>query len=272
MELKSFKSCLGEEGSVKRYLVEACWKGYVRFCIRCRTKRIYRVRRDRYRCSQCGYEFTDFAGRWINKVKLPPRNWLWLIKLFELGISAREASQQSGVSYPTVHKAYHVLRQSIIAHSGDSESLLGVERKETYVENRDSKTRVPVFGILERKGLVKVESLQDLTAEAVLNLDVETVRRGSVVYTGRWGNYDGLVFSGHKHFLDDTKRRFRMSRVPTNGSNGFWSYAKERMNRFHGISEQKFPFYLKEMEFRYNHRHESILNILVGYVCDLTAM
>ena len=39
----------------------------------------------------------------------------------------------------------------------------------------------------------------------------------------------------------------------SNGLEGFWSFAKERLIKFHGVSPEKFPFYLKEMEFRYNH-------------------
>jgi transposase len=239
--------------------------------------KIYRIRRDRYRCSRCGYEFSDFAGRWINKVKLPPRNWLWLIKLFELEISARKASQQVGISYPTVHKAFQIIRQSITAHSGNGNSLLGgeVEAKETYFENqceshraKNSKTGFPVFGILERKGLVKVEPLQGLSVEAVLNLMVRAVRRGSIVYTDRWGRYDALMFCGYKHFTG-YRRRFSREDVHMNGTDGFLRYAKERMIKFRGVSKGKFPLYLKEMEFRYNHRQESIFNTLVRYLCDL---
>ncbi len=265
------------EGSIKRYLVRACWRSDARFCIRCKTKKVYRIRRDRYRCSQCGYEFSDFAGRWINKAKLPPRYWFWLIRLFELGVSARKASQQSGVSYPTVHKAFHLIRQSIAAHCGNADSLLDREGKEVYAENRcegrcaeGSKAGIPVFGILEKKGFVSVEPLQNLSAEAVLNLGLDAGREGSVIYTDRWGNYDALIFSDNKHFTGDGWNKLSGNRVHINGSKGFWSYTKERMNKFHGISDQNFPFYLKEMEFRYNHRHESIFNTLVLYLCDLT--
>jgi len=280
MDLKSFSFILRGERGVKRYLVKACWKDYVRFCIRCRTRKIYRIRRDRYRCSQCGYEFSDFAGRWINKVKVPPRDWLWLIKLFELGISARKVSQQLGISYPTVHKAFHLIRQSITAHSGNADSLLDGEgeRGKTYFENRGEgrrvenfKTTFQIFGILVSKGFVKLEPLPNLSAEAVLNLTVKTARRNSIAYTDRWGSYDALIFCGDKHLTIDYRRRFSRARVHINGVNGFWSYAKERMNKFHGVSKERFPLYLKEMEFRYNHRHESIFNTLVDYLCDLTA-
>jgi transposase-like protein len=207
MDLKSFKYILRGEDSVKRYLAKSCWKDDVRFCIRCQTRKIYRIRRDRYRCSQCGYEFSDFAGRWINKVKLPPRDWLRLIKLFELENSARKASQQLGISYPTVYKAFQLIRQSIAAHSGNDTS---------FFENRRD----------------------------------------------------------YRQFTADYGRRFSRSdvRINMNGADGFWSYAKERMDKFHGISKEKFPFYLKEMEFRYNHRYEPIFNTLVQYLCDLTTM
>ena len=281
MNLRSFEFFLRDESRIKRYLVKTCWRNYVRFCIRCRTRKIYWIRRDRYRCGQCGYEFSDFAGRWINKVKLPHRDWLWLIKLFELGTSARKASQQLGISYPTVHKAFHLIRQSITAHSRHGDLLLDGEigAKETYFGNRregclarNSQTRIPVFGIFERKGSVRVEPLQNLDAESVLNLKVKTVRRGSIVYTDRWRSYDALMFCGYKHSTANDGKGFSRSDVHMNGVDRFWSYVKERMNKFHSVSREKFPLYLKEMEFRYNHRHESIFNTLVRYLCDLTAI
>lgn len=46
----------------------------------------------------------------------------------------------------------------------------------------------------------------------------------------------------------------------THGVEGFWSYAKERLIKFHGISRDKFPLYLKEMEFWYNNRNQSLFH------------
>ena len=47
---------------------------------------------------------------------------------------------------------------------------------------------------------------------------------------------------------------FASGKAYINGLEGFWSYAKERLIKFHGISKENFPLYLKEMEFRYNNR------------------
>jgi len=37
-----------------------------------------------------------------------------------------------------------------------------------------------------------------------------------------------------------------------NGIEGFWSYAKEKLLKFYGVSKDNFIYYLKELEFRYN--------------------
>lgn len=277
MDLKSFEYLIKNEQSVKNYLVRACWKNYARFCIRCRARKVYRIRRDRYRCGLCDYEFTDFTGRWLNAAKLPAKDWLWLIKLFELEISARKASQQLGISYPTILKAFHLIRQSIAAHARNGDLFLRgeIEAGQTYFKGpqgtdsgEHSQNRVPVFGILERKGKVNVEVLQDMSAEALLNLTVKKVKTGSIVYTDKYRTFDALMFCGYKHVKVDRKR-FSRDNVYINGLEGFWSFAKERIDKFHGVSKEKFPFYLKEMEFRYNNRQQPIFETLVHYICDL---
>ncbi len=277
MDLKSFEYLIKNEQSVKNYLVRTCWKNHVRFCIRCRARKVYRIRRDRYRCGLCDYEFTDFTGRWLNGVKLPAKDWLWLIKLFELEISARKTSQQLGVSYPTVLKAFQLIRQSIAAHARNGERFLGgeIEAGQTYFNGKEaaltgkpSQNGVPVFGILERKGRVTVEVLRDVSAETLLNLTVKKVKTGSIVYTDKYKTFDALMFCGYKHIKVDRKR-FSGANVYINGLEGFWSFAKERIDKFHGISKEKFPFYLKEMEFRYNNRQQPIFETLVHYICDL---
>jgi len=40
--------------------------------------------------------------------------------------------------------------------------------------------------------------------------------------------------------------------VYVNGIAAFWSFAKERLMKYHGVDPTRFPFYLKELEFRYN--------------------
>lgn len=48
---------------------------------------------------------------------------------------------------------------------------------------------------------------------------------------------------------------------------------KERLAKYHGVSKEYFPFYLKELEFRYNNRTKNIFKLItqniVNFVPDL---
>jgi len=88
---------------------------------------------------------------------------------------------------------------------------------------------------------------------------VKRVRRGSIVYTDKWRGYDSLMFCGYKHLNIDHRHKFKQGMVYINGIEGFWSFAKERLIKPHGISRKKFLYYIKEIESRYNNRGKSYL-------------
>ena len=277
MDLKSFERIVRTENTARRYLTRLCWKNYRRFCIRCNNYQIYRIAGKRFRCKRCGYTFHDFTGRWINYLQISCRQWLWIIKLFELELSARKIAEQVDLSYPTVLKALTVIRTAILANSPDHHLLNGeIELDESYFggrrkgkRGRGALSKVPVFGILERDGIVKVEVVKDVTANTLLDLTIKTVRRGSIVYTDKFRSYDALMCCGYRHLKIDHKKRFSSGKVYINGLEGFWSYAKERLIKHHGVSKEKFPLYLKEMEFRYNNRNTTIFTQLAKYLVNL---
>ena len=125
---------------------------------------------------------------------------------------------------------------------------------------------MPVFGILERNGVVRVDVVKDVTARRLLEMTLRMVRRGSIIYTDKFHIYDALMCCGYRHLRVDHGKRFSSGKVYINGLEGFWSYAKQRLAKFHGVSKEKFPLYLKEMEFRYNHRNEDLFELLAQNV------
>jgi transposase len=192
-------------------------------------------------------------------------------------LSARKIAQQVGLSYPTVLRAVTVLRMAMVAQQVEEGFLKGeIELDETYFggrrkgkRGRGAAGKVPVFGIYERNGTVRVEVVKNVTAQSLLKMTIKKVRRGSIVYTDKFRSYDALMFCGYRHLRLDHKRHFSSGRVYINGLEGFWSYAKERIIKFHGVSKEKFPLYLKEMEFRYNNRHHNLFDLIVQKLCNL---
>lgn len=277
MRLESFEFITKSENRARLFLKKACWgKGPV-FCTRCKSRKIYRIKAKKYRCKRCKYSFHDFSNRWIQRLRISYKKWLWIIKFFEVELSARKIAQQVGLSYPTVLRAVTVLRMAMVAEQVEEGFFKGeIELDETYFggrrkgkRGRGAAGKVPVFGIYERNGTVRVEVVKNVTAQSLLNMTIKKVRRGSIVYTDKFRSYDALMFCGYRHLRVDHKRHFSSGRVYINGLEGFWSYAKERIIKFHGVSQEKFPLYLKEMEFRYNHRHHNLLELIVQKLCNL---
>ncbi len=246
--------------------------------MRCGSSDVYKKKGSAgYRCNSCRYDFHSFTGRWINRLNISCRQWLWLTKLFELELSARKIAQQIELSYPTVLKAMTLIRLAIVSANGELDEFLAgeIEIDEAYFggkrkgkRGRGAAGKVPVLGILERNGQVKVEVLRDLTARTLLDLTVKTVRRGSIIYTDKYSGYDSLMCCGYRHLSIDHSKRFANGKVYINGIEGFWSFAKERLIKHHGVSKQRFPLYLKEMEFRYNHRHQELFGLITGYLAS----
>ena len=278
MELNDYHKLISSESRARKYLLGKCLKNHQRFCPRCRCRKLYKLREGRYRCSRCQYTFQDFSGRWINRGRFSAVQWLSLIKLFELEVSVRKMSLQLGLSYRAVYGAVNTIRMAILSHAEDAPSLLDgeIEIDEAYFGGRRKGKRgraaagkVPVFGILERDGRVHVSVVPDVSAATLLKLTVKKVRRGSIVYTDKFHSYDSLMFCGYRHLEVDHQKYFSSGRVYINGLEGFWSWAKERLIKYHGVSRSHFPLYLKELEFRYNNRNGDLFNQVANYLCDL---
>ncbi len=268
MNIENFEYLVKSEKNACRYLRKFCEKkGHV-FCVKCGRSDPYRLSSGRYRCRRCQTDFGIFTGRWISSTRLVPKQWLWLLKLFTLEVSTRKIATELGISYPAALNAVDALRACIVAHCSDFEQLKGsVELDESYFggkrkgkRGRGAAGKVPVFGILERRGKVSVQVVPNVTAETLMEATVRKVRRGSIVYTDKYCGYNSLMFCGYRHLKVNHTKHFVRGKVHINGLEGFWAFAKERLIKHHGVAPRKFLFYIKEQEFRYNNRERDIFS------------
>lgn len=93
----------------------------------------------------------------------------------------------------------------------------------------------------------------------------------SVYFTDSFKSYNSLHRFG-KHYRVNHGKAFTTKRAHINGIEGFWSFSKHKLYNYRGVSRANFPLYLKEMEWRYNHRRENTMQLLIhiyfGYVSD----
>lgn len=246
-------------------------------CPYCTSTRIGRIRRGKYKCYGCRKEWGPRRGSILEGLRVPLVRVLIAIKLFELDTSVREAAHQLSLSYNTVYDLFDLFRQSIVSADSDTSFILSgeIEMDESYFggrrkgnRGREAAGKIPVFGILERGGKVRVEVVQNVSGESLLTMAIKKVKRGSLVYTDKFRSYNGLISYGSRHMRIDHGKRFVNGKVYINGIEGFWSFAKERLMKYHGVNPKKFPLYLKELEFRYNHRHHGLYDDLVKCISE----
>lgn len=266
------------EAEARNYLLGFCWPDGDRFCAKCEAPSPYVLKTGRLRCSHCGYTFHDFSGRWINSGNLSCETWLEVIRLFASEKTINSIASEIGVSYNTAFKAVSALRRAILANALDAGILLdprtgldlmpGGAKKSASIRSE----RGPVFGIIEERGFVFADFLPDFSAETILhfkiNFRLRTTRIGGLVFSGRYRKYSTLVCCPGDE-VDGEYFNSDEAANPFGSDSLFWTYARERIIKFHGVTKQHFPLYLKELEFRYNHRQQDIMPILTQYLCGL---
>ena len=204
-------------------------------------------------------------------IKLHFRQAAGLVYLFSLSLSARRSAKELEVNYKTAYRFFDRIRRSI-ARSDYQTGLSGeVELDETYVggrrkgkRGRGAAGKVPVFGMLERAGKVVVEAVPDVKEKTLMGLVTKNIEPGSLTYSDGFKSYRSLLVNGYEHIRINHEKEFANGKAHINGIEGFWSYAKERLAKYHGVSPLKLYLYLKELEFRFNNRQAADLFKLIS--------
>ena len=262
MPLKSLESLFRSERRSYLHLVNEAWRQNRRFCVRCGSNKIYRLADKRYRCGKCGYTFHDFTRRWIGELNLTARQWLWIIKLFELEIPAPQLAKEVEISYPTALKAIYLIRRAI------AQSLEDEEQPNSDFEKLSAEPERPtVFGLKERDGKIIV-SIAPLEGETIFRHPPKFVRQGPVIFTATYQEYDALILWRYR-LPAGREKALHKGKLPLDGLDNFWNFARPRLGRFHRSSDRDLFYFLRELAFRYEHRNKETFDPLVRLMTRL---
>ena len=214
------------------------------------------------------------TNKYIKRSRISEAKFRQLLKLFCLDISASNIAQLTGLNRNTVNRHLLLLRERIVdlclqtsPFSGEieiDESYFGARRVKGK-RGRGALGKTVVFGILQRGGKVYTEIVPNVAKRTLQGIIRGRVDPESVIHTDYWRGYDGLVDVGYKkHFrIKHRLNEFANGKNHINGIESFWSYAKRRLSKFHGISKTTFNLHLKECEFRFNNRNNDLYQILL---------
>jgi transposase-like protein len=211
--------------------------------------------------------------------KISEAKFRHLIKCFSLDLTATETAELTNVSLRSVTSIFDKPRSKIACWCDHEEPFQGIiEVDESYFgpkripgkRGRGASEKTIVFGILKRQGKVYTEIVPDVRKPTLQGIIRGKVSPESVIHSDGWRSYDGLVDVGYdRHYrIKHGEDEFARGNRHINGIESFWGFAKRRLDQFNGVAKHKFYYYLKETEFRFNHRNKNLYNVLLQRLRD----
>ena len=189
--------------------------------------------------------------------------------MFQLTAPASGLRLRSPASRPTTERFFGQIRQVLALHEEVTAAFEGaIECDETLFGGHPKGKRgwgaagkVLVFGMLKRDGVVRVFPVESRSRAVLLPLIAQHTTPGSLYYTDEWHAYTSLAVRG-EHVVVSKERGIPKGRDHINGIEGFWSYAKNWLYMYRGVSGKFFHFYLAELSFRFNHRDQDLFPLI----------
>ena len=213
-------------------------------------------------------------NKYSNRSRISEAKFREIIKYFSLDLDAQKIAILINLNRNTINRYLSLIRHRIAEKCEQDAPFLGeIEVDESYFgakrikgkRGRGASNKTVVFGILQRGGKVYTEIVPDCAKATLQEVIRGRVDLESIIHSDGWRGYNGLVDLGYKkHYrVYHSKDEFATGRCHINGIESFWSFAKNRLIKFHGIRKDYFYLHLKECEFRFNHRHENLYEILL---------
>jgi transposase-like protein len=213
-------------------------------------------------------------NKYINRSRVSEAKFRDLVKYFSLDLGAQQISILTNLNRNTVNRYLKLIRKRIAELCESETPFKGeIEVDESYFgakrvrgkRGRGAAGKTPVFGILQRQGKVYTEIVPDCAKATLQGIIRGRVSPESIIHSDKWRGYNGLVDLGYKkHYrVHHGTNEFARGKNHINGIESFWSFAKNRLIKFHGIPRDTFYLHLKECEFRFNYRNENLYYLLL---------
>jgi transposase-like protein len=256
----------------------------------------YRGGLGRWRCDVCaeagdpgeGGTFTPLTGTILEGLRMDIHT-LWLVvEHFVAGQAAVETAEEARLHRHTAQRLFRLLRAALYQNRSCQPIALApehiVEGDEVYLTagvkgqagglalERAPRTRglkrrgrgtwesdrLPVFGLLCREGQVRLFVLRNVQSQTIRPIVHQMVGRGAKVYTDSYSIYHFLARDGYQHqTVNHGAGEYARDEVHCNTMECTWSWLRQMIRTYRGVSKVYLPLYVAQFEFFYNRRHAS---------------
>lgn len=243
------------------------------------TSKVYKCKGNRYQCKNTGKYFNVKTNTIFDNTKIELQKWflaIWIVTAHKKGISSLQLGRDLNITQKSAWFMLQRIRNCFGINDDMADNIVEVD--ETYVggHNRNKSLRkridlhkegkqtggnhkIPVLGILERKGNVKGIVIEKATGESIRPLLFKNIKSTATVVTDGHGAYKDINkrFDDHR-IVYHNKQEYVVGEYHTNTIEGFWSLLKRGIiGIYHFVSGKHLQKYVNEFSFRYNTRKQS---------------
>ena len=265
------------EDICKATIAQQRWGNGEVVCPYCGSTHCHKCSDGRYICKSCQNKFSVLVGTIFENTKISLRKWfmaMYLISSHKKGVSSCQLARDINVTQKTAWFILHKVRglygqndSTVLSNEvemdemylGGRETNKHESKKVEGTQGRSTKTKTPIFGMLERDGKVVAMKVEDTKGATLMHIVSQFVEEGSTTYTDEASIYNKLAENGYDHlFVNHGKREYvRANDIHTNSIEGFWGHFKRVVfSTYHCVSKDYLQRYIDEQLYRWNTRDE----------------
>ena len=252
------------------------------------TSKVYKCSKG-YWCKNTNKVFNVKTRTIFENTKISLQKWfmaIWLITSHKKGISSIQLSKDIHVTQKT---SWFMLQRIRNCFECENQHNLSneVEIDETYIggrernkkqsneksgtQGRSIKTKVPVIGMIERKGKLVSHIIENAKSVTLTSAIMDKVNKTATIYTDEWKGYYTIDKIYNHLFVKHKENEFVNGKVSTNTIEGFWGLLKRGiLGIYHKISKKHLQMYIDEFVFRYNTRKISEIQRFEFLIFNMT--
>ena len=213
-------------------------------CLKCNSAKIGRVRRHRWKCYDCNYEWHIRRGSVLSFTKMEFSTFIALMNLFADGIPVDKCSEAIHLSLQVVMNIIKIFRVCLSKIDFDTFKKLNQQ------ENISDKN--PILYIYEKEGTIEV-SLESLNVK-------DDNKKTAQVCGSRIKNKNNVICYNYilkRLYCEPVENERVYDEIDQ-----FWSHTKPKLVMQNISRELNLYVYLKEQEIRYNLKKENLFELL----------
>lgn len=200
-------------------------------------------------------------NKYVNRSKISEAKFREIVRLFAMDLTAIQIAELAGLNRNTVNRYLRGLRERIMEFC-----LVTEPPGFPSISNDEEKPDRLLVGLKEKNGAVYAGIIDHA---GVKEMERRLPKNGEKNYLPDYveNAFDLIVDPKKKiRIYLCGKQLYRQKGQHYRRMEGFWGFAKSRLEKFKGLHRSTYLLHLKECEFRYNHEKEELYGLTLKII------